>query len=84
MRVKNTAFDDGSHDFIKKVVSRGRASNQPGQQMPAWLNTEGGALNDEDIEAVIAFIQNGSWDKTLEDAASANNLNEPLPGLCWF
>ena len=82
--VKNTTFDDGSHDFIKKVVSRGRVSNQPGQQMPAWLNTEGGALNDEDIESVIAFIQLGSWDKTLEGAASATNLNEPLPAYAGF
>jgi mono/diheme cytochrome c family protein len=81
---KNAAFDDGSHDFIKKVVSRGRASNQPGVQMPAWLNTEGGALNDEEIESVIAFVQSGSWDKTLEGAASANNLNEPLPPYAGF
>ncbi|HST06384.1 MAG TPA: c-type cytochrome [Chloroflexia bacterium] len=82
--LKNTAFDDGSHDFMKKVISRGRASNQPGEQMPAWLNTEGGALNDEEIESVIAFIQYGSWDKTLEGAPSATNLNEPLPTYAGF
>jgi mono/diheme cytochrome c family protein len=82
--LKNPAYDDGSHDFIKKVVQRGRASNQPGIQMPAWSNTEGGSLNDEDIENVIAFIQSGSWDRTLESAASATNLNEPLPSYTGF
>ncbi|MEO8286427.1 MAG: c-type cytochrome [Chloroflexota bacterium] len=81
---KNANYDDGSHDFIKKVVERGRPSNQPGVQMPAWSVNEGGALNDQEIEEVIAFVQNGDWSRTLEDAASATNLGEPLPAYPGF
>ncbi len=81
---KNTNFDDASHDFIKKVVERGRPSNQPGMQMPSWSINEGGALNDEDIEDVIAFIQYGNFDTTLEDAASATGLNEAFPTFPGF
>src|SRR5436305_6421313 len=36
---KNATFDEASHDFIKKVVQRGRPSNQPGIAMPAWSTT---------------------------------------------
>lgn len=80
----NPQFDTASHDFIKKTVERGRNSNQPGIQMPAWSVNEGGALNDQAIEEVIAFIQNGDWTTVLENAASATNLNEPLPNYPGF
>src|SRR5215207_3803050 len=55
--VPNPNFDTDSHDFIYKVVERGRPSSQPGVQMPAWSINEGGALNNQDIENLIAFIQ---------------------------
>lgn len=81
----NKDFDaNGVHDFIKKTVSRGRASNQPGVQMPAWAVSEGGPLNDQDIEAVITFIESGNWNATLEDAASATGLNEVFPTYRGF
>jgi len=81
---KNPDFDEASHDFIKHVVERGRASNQPGIQMPAWSVNEGGALNDQEIEEVISFIQYGDWNGTVEGAASASNLNEALPTYPGF
>jgi mono/diheme cytochrome c family protein len=81
---KNADYDDAAHDFIKKVVERGRASNQPGIQMPAWSVNEGGALNDQEIEEVISFIQYGDWNNTVEGAASAQNLSEPLPQYPGF
>lgn len=77
--VKNPDYDDGSHDLMKKTIVRGRVSNQPGVQMPAWSNAEGGALNDQEIEDVITFIQYGDWYTVLENAASATGLDEPLP-----
>jgi mono/diheme cytochrome c family protein len=80
----NPAYDDGAHDFIKKTVERGRASNQPGIQMPAWSTKEGQALNDQEIEDVVAFIQYGDFDTTLEDAPSATGLNEALPAYAGF
>ena len=75
----NPIFDGDSHDFIYKTVERGRAANQPGVQMPAWSINEGGALNNQDIEHLVEFIQYGSWDQVLENAASATGLEKDLP-----
>jgi cytochrome c2 len=80
----NPDYDDASHDFMLRVIERGRASNQPGQQMPPWSVNENGPLNDQEIEDVIAFIQYGDWNATLEDAASATGLNEALPPYPGF
>jgi mono/diheme cytochrome c family protein len=81
---KNPDYDDAAHDFMKKVIVRGRPSNQPGIQMPPWGLSENGPLNDEKIEAVIAFIQYGNWNEVLENAASATDLGEPLPTYPGF
>src|SRR5437016_2302834 len=81
---KNPNYDDASHDFMKKVISRGRPSNQPGIAMPAWSVSESGSLNDQAIEQVISFIQYGDWNGTVENAASAQNLGEPLPSYPGF
>src|SRR5947207_13980448 len=82
--VKNPDYDDGSHDFIKKTITRGRASNQPGISMPAWGLDENGPLNDEKIENLVAFIQYGDFNQVLENAASATSLDEPLPAYAGF
>jgi len=81
---KNPDYDDASHDFMKKVIQRGRPSNQPGIQMPPWSVNEGGSLNDQEIEEVISFIQYGDWNGTVEQAASAINLSDPLPAYPGF
>lgn len=81
---KNPDFDDASKDFITKVVTRGRASNQPGIQMPPWGLNENGPLNDEKIENVVMFIQYGDWGQTLENAASSTDLDAPLPKYPGF
>jgi mono/diheme cytochrome c family protein len=81
---KNPDYDEGSYDFIRKVVARGRASNQPGIQMPPWSTAEGGPLNDEALDNVVTFIQWGDWATVLEDAVSSSNLNEPLPEYPGF
>ena len=75
----NPNFDPESHQFIYRVVERGRASNQPGVEMPAQGQAEGGPLNEQEIDDVITFIQYGDWDTTLNDAASAVNLDKDLP-----
>lgn len=81
---KNPNADDAAHDFMKKVIQRGRPSNQPGVQMPPWGLADAGPLNDQEIEAVISFIQYGDFDRTLESAASATGLNEALPQYPGF
>jgi mono/diheme cytochrome c family protein len=80
----NPDFDDASEDLMQLVITRGRQSNQPGQQMPPWGIEENGPLNDQEIEDIIAFIQYGEWGATLEDAPSATGLNEVLPAYPGF
>jgi mono/diheme cytochrome c family protein len=75
----NPAYDPDSHTLIYRTVTRGRVSNQPGEQMPPWALAEGGSLNDQEIEDVITFIYYGDWDSTLNDTPSATNLDKELP-----
>ncbi len=82
--VPNPDFDDGSTKLIQNTITRGRNSNQPGVQMPAWANSENGPLNDEEIGDLVNFIQNGDWAEVLEAAASATGLDEPLPTYPGF
>jgi len=44
-------------DTIRKVVERGR----PNTAMPAWAIAEGGALNSQEVEDLVAFIQHGDF-----------------------
>jgi len=44
-------------DFIRKTIQRGR----PNTPMPAWSVDEGGALNSQDIEDLVNFIQRGDF-----------------------
>lgn len=48
------------YDTLYKVIERGRYNTA----MPAWGVQDGGPLNDEAIESVIALIQNGDWADT--------------------
>jgi mono/diheme cytochrome c family protein len=83
--VVNTEYDAGTgHDFIVKTVSRGRISNQPGIQMPAWSTSENGPLTDQEIEDITTFILYGDWNTVLENAVSASNLSDPLPSYTGF
>jgi mono/diheme cytochrome c family protein len=74
----------GTHDFIKKTITRGRNSNQPGIAMPAWSIQESGSLNDAEIEELVTFIQYGDWSRVLEQAASPTGLGEDLPTYPGF
>jgi mono/diheme cytochrome c family protein len=44
-------------DFIRKTIERGR----PNTAMPAWSVNEGGALNSQEVEDLVAFIQHGNF-----------------------
>lgn len=43
-------------DYLRKTIARGK-----GQVMPAWSVDEGGALNSQDIEDLVNFIQHGDF-----------------------
>lgn len=81
----NLNFDEAAIDnTVRKTIERGRNSNQPGIQMPPWHISEGGSLNDQQIDDLLQFIQYGNWADVLEDAASPTNLAEPLPKYPGF
>jgi mono/diheme cytochrome c family protein len=81
----NPTFDEASEDLIYKTIERGRASNQPGVQMPGWSVREGtGSLTDQQLDDLVAFIQYGTWEEAINDAASATNLGEELPAYPGF
>ncbi len=48
---------DMDYATLYKVIARGRYETA----MPAWSLTDGGPLNDAQIEALIALIQHGDW-----------------------
>ena len=52
-------------EFIRKTIARGR----PNTPMPAWSIDEGGALNSQDIDDLVNFIQHGDF------AQVRNNLS---------
>lgn len=79
-------------DYIRKTVSRGK-----GNIMPAWSVDEGGALNSQDIDDLVNFVQNGDFSQvkntiapdrlqSLQATAAANgggDANAP-PGKALF
>lgn len=43
--------------LLERTIERGRAKPAPQISMPAWADTEGGPLNDEQIRQLMAFIE---------------------------
>lgn len=56
--------DDDRREYLRNVIYRGRQnSNGTQPNMPAFLNTEGGALHTGQIEDLINFIGYGNWEE---------------------
>jgi len=55
-----------SQEFLKSVTDQQIAGivrgGVPGSEMPAWLADYGGALTEQQIEAVVAYVR--SWEAT--------------------
>ena len=47
-------------DLITLTIERGRAKPPGSISMPAWSDTEGGSLNDEQIQQLVSFIMFGA------------------------
>ncbi len=56
----NPGLRDTDYDTLYKTIARGRYNTA----MPAWGTSDGGPLNDSEIEAAIALIQHGDWNAT--------------------
>jgi len=63
-------------DLITLTVERGRAKTPPAISMPAWSTTDGGPLNDEQIQQLINFIMYG----TDADWADVVTVRQHTPG----
>jgi mono/diheme cytochrome c family protein len=74
--------DDAIHKFLADTITRGRAFAPPRYSMPAWGRSEGGQLNEEQINQLVAFIMYGNWDRVLqirEQLALPLKENPPAP-----
>jgi mono/diheme cytochrome c family protein len=49
-----------TENLIRLTIERGRQKPAPQTSMPAWLDTEGGPLNEEQVLQVMAFIEHGT------------------------
>jgi mono/diheme cytochrome c family protein len=49
-----------AQDLLTLTISRGRAKPPGTISMPAWKDTEGGSLNDEQIQQLVNFIMFGT------------------------
>jgi mono/diheme cytochrome c family protein len=70
LTLKNT------QDLIQRTIERGRAKPAPQISMPAWGLSDGGALNDEQVQQLIDFIMRG----TDEDWADVVTVRLHTPG----
>jgi mono/diheme cytochrome c family protein len=57
----NEVLWDQREEVIRRTIERGR-----GQIMPAWAESEGGPLNQEQITDLVNLIHLGLWDKVEE------------------
>jgi mono/diheme cytochrome c family protein len=64
-------------DFLRLIISRGKANNPPQYSMPAWHQTEGGPFNTEQVNQLINFIMRG----TEEDWADIVTIRTHLAGI---
>ncbi len=68
---------DAKDPFIIKTISRGRL----GTQMPHWLKEEGGPLDSEQIQALRAFILDGThWGQYYDFDPKRPKEATPAPG----
>ncbi|MCI0710038.1 MAG: c-type cytochrome [Chloroflexi bacterium] len=68
-RIEEVAWAGGLHDFVFTTIVGGRptsASYWP-EPMPAWSQTAGGPLRDDQIEGVTSYILNWDREFTIED-----------------
>lgn len=71
--------DDKIRASLFNTISRGRTFDPPRYSMPAWARSEGGQLNDEQINQLVAFIMYGNWDRILQIREQQGLALEPSP-----
>ncbi len=65
-------------DTIFSVISSG----VPGSEMPAWNQSHGGPLTDEDVRQLVVFIR--AWEPNAPDRKAAPAVGDPARGAKIF
>lgn len=71
-----------TESLIRLTIERGRPKPPPGISMPAWLDSEGGSLNEEQVLQVMAFIEHGTdeqWADVVTVRRESDLSTEPNP-----
>jgi mono/diheme cytochrome c family protein len=74
-----------AENYIRLRVTRGKANVAPQFSMPAWGQSDGGPLNEEQVNQLISFIMLGSDDDwadivTIRAHLEGSPSTEPDPG----
>ncbi|HEX9494824.1 MAG TPA: c-type cytochrome [Candidatus Limnocylindria bacterium] len=64
-----------TESLIRLTIERGRPKPPPQVSMPAWLDKEGGPLNDEQVSQLMAFIEHGT-DAQWADVVTVRRLSD--------
>lgn len=59
--------------IIRQTITRGR-----GEIMPAWGQSDGGPLNEQQVEDLVTLIRQADWEEVHENAVAAAG-GEPTP-----
>jgi mono/diheme cytochrome c family protein len=74
-----------TENFLHLRITRGKANQPPTFSMPAWGNSDGGPLNEEQVSQLINFIMYGKeedWADIVTIRQGIEGANtEPDPGL---
>ena len=60
-RPEATLERDKQAEYIRRIISRGGKGNGKNPIMPAWALEEGGALNTQDVQNLVDFVQYGNF-----------------------
>lgn len=73
-----TFLDNTDRNTIFSVISSG----VPGTEMPAWNQSHGGPLTDQQIDQVVTYIQ--EWQADAPDRQELTMAGDPAQGLVIF
>ena len=71
----NDSLRTADYDMLTKTIARGRYNTAMG----AWLQDEGGSLNEYQIDELVTLIRYGDWTQVRELAAQRGLIPPTLP-----
>ena len=71
----NPGLREADYDFLYKTIARGRYDTT----MSGWHEDEGGALNDYQVDELVALVRYADWSQVGELAAAQGLIPPTLP-----